>query len=61
MKLERRKRPGWQVLNLYSSYKINTFLISVGLLNIFDEDYRIHGSGIDGIGRSVFIDLKISI
>lgn len=53
--------PGWQVLNLYSSYRVNAFLISVGLLNILDETYRVHGSGIDGIGRSIFIDLRISI
>jgi outer membrane receptor protein involved in Fe transport len=53
--------PGWQVLNLYSSYKISSFLVSVGLLNIFNEAYKTHGSGINGIGRSIFVDLKFSI
>ena len=47
--------PGWKVLNFYSSYKINPFMLSVGFLNVFDEAYRIHGSGISGIGRSIFI------
>ena len=47
--------PGWQVLNLYGSYRIDSFLLSTGLLNIFNEAYRTHGSGIDGIGRSMFV------
>lgn len=47
--------PGWEVLNLYGTYNIKPFIFSVGLLNIFNEEYRTHGSGINGIGRSVFI------
>jgi len=47
--------PGWQVLNLYGSYRFDSFLLSTGLLNIFNVAYRTHGSGIDGIGRSLFV------
>ena len=47
--------PGWQVLSLYGSYRIDSFLLSTGLLNIFNTAYRTHGSGIDGIGRSMFV------
>lgn len=47
--------PGWQVFNLYGSYKIDSLLLSTGFLNIFNVAYRTHGSGIDGIGRSLFV------
>ena len=53
--------PGWQVLNLYGSYRIDSFLLSIGLLNIFNESYRTHGSGIDGIGRSVFVAIQYQV
>ncbi len=44
--------PGWAVMNtrlefLYRNIKVNT-----GVQNIFDEAYRVHGSGVDGVGRS---------
>jgi len=50
--------PGWQILNLYGSYRINSLLLSTGLLNIFNVAYRTHGSGIDGIGRSMFVAIN---
>lgn len=53
--------PGWQVLNLYGSYNIKPLTFSVGFLNIFNEEYRTHGSGINGIGRSVFLAVNLQI
>lgn len=44
--------PGWNVLNIHGSYSINYITIAVGLQNIFNEDYRYHGSGVNGYGRS---------
>ena len=52
--------PGWNVLNCRFSYRIGGLLLNTGLLNIFDEAYRTHGSGVDGIGRSIFISLLFS-
>lgn len=53
--------PGWQVLNLYGSYKIDPLTFSVGFLNILNEEYRTHGSGINGIGRSLFLAVNLQI
>ncbi len=53
--------PGWNVVNLYTDYLLKEFHLSAGLLNVFNEDYRTHGSGINGVGRSVWISLKFSI
>ena len=44
--------PGWNVLNIHGSYSIHNMTIAVGLQNIFNEDYRYHGSGVNGYGRS---------
>ena len=52
--------PAWNVLNLRFSYSIAGFRINAGLLNLFDTAYRTHGSGVDEVGRSVYISLLYS-
>jgi outer membrane receptor protein involved in Fe transport len=52
---------GWQVLNLYGGYKYHMLNCSIGIQNIFNKDYRTHGSGINGVGRSGWIALSIKI
>nr|MBA2760678.1 TonB-dependent receptor [Segetibacter sp.] len=47
--------PGWEVVNIYGGYKTSLVGINAGLQNIFNEDYRTHGSGINGVGRSIWI------
>ena len=47
--------PGWQLLNTYTGYKFKKLSISLGLQNIFNVDYRMHGSGINGVGRSAWL------
>lgn len=49
--------PGWNVYNLYIGYKHNNLSINAGLQNLFDIDYRTHGSGINGYGRSVWVQV----
>ena len=53
--------PGWNVLNIHGSYSISYITIAVGLQNIFNEDYRYHGSGINGYGRSGVLSVSVSL
>jgi hemoglobin/transferrin/lactoferrin receptor protein len=52
---------GWNIVNLYGGYEHRYFTLNASLHNLFDEAYRIHGSGIDGIGRSFWLSLLINI
>jgi outer membrane cobalamin receptor len=53
--------PGWNVYNLYSGCKTEKIQLGVGLQNLFNEDYRTHGSGINGAGRSAWASVSIKI
>jgi len=47
--------PGWAIINMQANYLFNShFSISLQAQNIGDVDYRIHGSGINGVGRSLW-------
>jgi hemoglobin/transferrin/lactoferrin receptor protein len=52
--------PGWNVLNMYAGYQLKQIQINTGLQNIFNVDYRTHGSGINGVGRSVWVSMAIN-
>lgn len=45
--------PGFNVLNAYVSKEIKKITLGLYLSNIFNVDYRTHGSGINGMGRAV--------
>ena len=45
--------PGWFVLNLKGGYKWKWIAVKLAFNNIFNEPYRMHGSGVDGLGRHV--------
>lgn len=53
--------PGWEVINFYGGYKLEKVHVGIGLQNVLNEDYRTHGSGINGVGRSAWISLSIII
>ncbi len=52
--------PGWQIMNMYARYKLSKLQLNIGLQNIFNEDYRMHGSGINGVGRSIFLSTAVN-
>ncbi len=50
--------PGWFVANIKSGYTWKNIQAHIAFNNIFNEAYRMHGSGVDGLGRHVAISLK---
>jgi hemoglobin/transferrin/lactoferrin receptor protein len=47
--------PSWKVLNLNAGYNLKQISLTAAVQNLFDEDYRTHGSGINGYGRSLWL------
>ena len=50
--------PGFDVINLYAGYQWKQLQLQAGLQNLFNQDYRTHGSGINGYGRSVWLHIQ---
>jgi hemoglobin/transferrin/lactoferrin receptor protein len=53
--------PGWNVVNLYTGYEWRQVRLNIGVQNILDEDYRTHGSGINGVGRSAWLSVAVQL
>lgn len=53
--------PGWNVLNIYEGYEWKQLRFNTGEQNLFHEDYRTHGSGINGAERSVWVSVSVDI
>ncbi len=53
--------PGWEVINIYTGNQWGSFNFNIGLQNIFNQDYRTHGSGINGVGRSALLSASFSL
>lgn len=52
--------PGWDVINLRGGLTINPRMrVSLGLENLFDENYRIHGSGVNEPGFQAVVSLDL--
>lgn len=50
--------PGWTVLNLSAGIPLRDIELVGGVYNLFDEAYRVHGSGIDGYGRAAWVGTR---
>jgi hemoglobin/transferrin/lactoferrin receptor protein len=53
--------PGWNILNLNGSFQLKHIKFEIGIGNIFNKDYRYHGSGINGYGRHGIISVALNI
>lgn len=51
--------PGWESLNFFGGYNLSMIRINAGIQNIFNEDYRTHGSGINAAGRNAWISVNV--
>lgn len=49
--------PGWNIINAYAGYTFKGISFNAGLQNLFNIDYRTHGSGINGYGRSAWLQV----
>lgn len=53
--------PGWTVFNFSSGYTWKYLTVDLSLKNILNTDYRYHGSGINGYGRSLFLTMGFNL
>jgi outer membrane receptor protein involved in Fe transport len=53
--------PAWNVINLYGGYELTHLKFNLAFQNIFNADYRTHGSGINGVGRSVWLSVMFTL
>lgn len=53
--------PGWICWDTFGAYKTTIWVLSVHLLNITNENYRIHGSGFQQPGTSLLFKIKSNI
>jgi hemoglobin/transferrin/lactoferrin receptor protein len=49
--------PAWKIMNFYAGFQQKHVGLQLRLENFFDQDYRTHGSGINGAGRSAWLTL----
>lgn len=53
--------PGWKILNIYSGYSLKAVQLRLSAQNLFNADYRTHGSGINSVGRSLWLNLQYDL
>ncbi|MDP1811873.1 MAG: TonB-dependent receptor [Sediminibacterium sp.] len=53
--------PGWNLVNLNGGYAAKHFSVRTGIQNLLNIDYRTHGSGINGMGRAVWLSLQVML
>ncbi len=53
--------PGWFVSNVNIGFRQRWIKVNGGIQNLLNEAYRIHGSGVDGVGRSVWLSVRFQL
>lgn len=52
--------PGWSIVNISGGYQWRSLTVSAELHNLFNEAYKTHGSGVNGLGRSAWLAIHYS-
>jgi outer membrane cobalamin receptor len=52
--------PGWAIVHFRAGYNWRWLSFQSGIENLLDQSYRMHGSGIDGFGRTGWIRIACS-
>lgn len=60
-RIQKGGTPAWQVVNLNGGYRWKFVTVSAELQNLSNEAYRTHGSGVDGVGRSAWLSVLVSL
>jgi iron complex outermembrane receptor protein/hemoglobin/transferrin/lactoferrin receptor protein len=50
--------PSWNIINFNLGYTYKNIRLNSSIANIFNELYRIHGSGVDGYGRHFWLTAR---
>lgn len=53
--------PGWMILNIYSGITKKHYDLIAQVQNLGNVDYRMHGSGINGAGRTLLLQLNLKL
>ena len=53
--------PAWQIVNVHGGYQSRFLQLRATLSNLFNKDYRTHGSGINGMGRALTLSAMFTI
>lgn len=59
-RIPRGGTPGWKVFNVFAGNQYKMLQFRLSLQNLLNEDYRTHGSGINGVGRSVLMEMSLA-
>lgn len=51
---------GWHVFNLNGGYRWRNLTLSAEVQNLANAAYRMHGSGLDGVGRSAWLSVQFT-
>lgn len=51
--------PNWIIANIYGGISLKHLKIQGTFHNIFSQDYRMHGSGVNGMGRAMSVSVNV--
>ena len=53
--------PGWNIFNINTGLDSEWYNINLSLCNLLNTDYRYHGSGVNGVGRSALLTVAVKM